>query len=107
MTERYFIQDVIYNGNDSSYTAKTVAMGDGFTGVNTLIWDDSVGVLFHRSDFVKPFERVEYTQENQPKEFQGELVAITFDNVMSIDAVIRQLTECRENLLRIQNETNN
>jgi hypothetical protein len=100
--ENYYIQDVIYGEGETAYKAKTVSMGDGLTGVNTLVWPDSVGLMFHRSDFVEPFKREVYTDENPCKPFQGELVAITFDNVKSIDAVIGQLQECRDNLLKVK-----
>lgn len=99
--EKYFIGDVTYTSEtEPGYTAKTIAMGDGMTGVNTLIFSDRVGVLFHRSDFVKPFDFVEYDEKNKCPQFQGELVTITFDKQESIDAVIKQLLACKENLAK-------
>lgn len=105
MSGCYFIGDVTYSHECDSaldYTAKTVAMGDGLTGVNTLIFDERVGILLHRNPVVNAFERVVYDDENKPPKFDGELVAITFDNERSIDALIRQLNECKDNLMKIK-----
>lgn len=103
MSEKYFIGDVTYTG-ESNYTARTVSMGDGVTGVNSLVWEDEskVGVLFHRNPAINPFEYVEYSDGNPCPKFQGNLVAITFDNEKSIDAVIRQLNFVKSELNRIK-----
>lgn len=83
-----------------NYEAQTIAFGDGKTRINSLIWDDQVGIAIYRDEALDPFLHLEFSETSPAPEMPDEKVFITFDNAKSIDAMIKQLTYIREHLTR-------
>lgn len=96
----YGFMNVRYENLDGfDYECLTIAFGDGLNRVNTLLWDDMVGISIYRDEKLDPFLRVEFSEENPAPKMPDEKIFITFDKVESVDAVIKQLNYIRDELL--------
>lgn len=90
--------------SDEDQDFKVVKLGDGRTSITTNLWTPInipvVGIcLNYRQDteFI-PFSKETYGSRNPAPELKGDKVHILFDNTRSIDAMISQLEEIKQEL---------
>ncbi len=96
ITDEYGVGTLILEGDEREHVC--VQFGDGMTRIFTEVWDrQNVGIKMGRIvDDVPPFSACDYGPDSPPPKTSGTEVHLLFDNVKSIDAVIRQLSYVRD-----------
>lgn len=78
-----------------------VKFGDGLTTIQECLWDEykTVGIGMLRDGNIKPFASVTYSEDNPAPVPETGSVVLMFDNVHSIDAIIKQLEQAKGKLV--------
>jgi hypothetical protein len=87
---------------DDVVESTIVKFGDGLTRVSTVFWDGELsGVQLCRSDKLQktPFKKFNPGEDRDPNTLlDDDKVYLVFDNEKSIDIVIAQLQEAKDNM---------
>ena len=98
---KYGVSNVSFEGDEDGVSNKCVKFGDGETAIFTVNWNCGIGgiKMCRTVEKIEKFSKHVYNEENKPHKEKGEQVYLLFDNTLSIDSMMHQLTILKNDML--------